>query len=55
MKIKTTIKYYESYIQYRCRKPRYEEQTEVVEINLRETNFENLKLKYESKEWKIYE
>lgn len=55
MKIKTTIKYYESYIPYRCRKPRYEEQTEVVEINLRETNFENLKLKYESKDWKIYE
>ena len=36
MKIKTWIKYEESYIPPRCRKPRYIEREEYVNINLRE-------------------
>lgn len=37
MKIKTWIKYEESYIPPRCRKPRYNECEEYVNINLSET------------------
>ena len=44
MKIETTIKYYESYIPPRCRKPRYNEITEVVTHNLLETTTENVEL-----------
>ena len=36
IKVEFTIKYYESYIPYRCRKPRYNEITESVFANLRE-------------------
>lgn len=37
MKIKTWIKYEESYIPPRCRKPHYNECEEYVNINLSET------------------
>ena len=46
MKIETTIKYYESYIPPRCRKPRYNEITEVVTHNLLETTTENVELAF---------
>ena len=46
MKIQTTIKYYESYIPPRCRKPRYNEVTEVVTHNLRETTIDNVELAF---------
>lgn len=46
MKVKVNIKYYKSYIPYRCRKPRYEEVDELVEANIKEICFADLKLKY---------
>lgn len=46
MKIPTRIKYYESYIPYRCRKPRYKEVVEIVKVNIRELTMDKLKLKY---------
>lgn len=42
MKIKTWIKYEESYIPPRCRKPRYAEREEYVDINLREATMQDL-------------
>lgn len=46
MKVETTIKYYVSYIPPRCRKPRYNEVTEVVTHNLRETTFDKVELAF---------
>ena len=46
MKLKAEISYYKSFIPYRCRKPRYEEITEIVNINLKEAKKEELVLKY---------
>lgn len=47
MKIKTWIKYEESYIPPRCRKPRYNECEEYVPINLPETTMNDLLLAFE--------
>lgn len=47
MKIKTWIKYEESYLPPRCRKLRYRECEEYVDINLAETTMENMKLAFE--------
>jgi hypothetical protein len=47
MKIKTWIKYEESYIPPRCRKPRYNECEEYVNINLSETTMSALQLAFE--------
>ena len=46
MKIQSTIKYYVPYIPPRCRKPRYNEVTEVVTHNLRETTFDKVELAF---------
>ena len=46
MKVETTIKYYESYIPPRCRKPRYNEVTEVVTHNLREVTIDKVELAF---------
>lgn len=46
MKVEFTIKYYESYIPYRCRKPRYNEITESVFANLREVSMADVKLAF---------
>lgn len=47
MKIKTWIKYEESYIPPRCRKPRYKECEDRVDINLPETTMSALQLAFE--------
>ena len=47
MKIKTWIKYEESYIPPRCRKPHYNECEEYVNINLSETTMSALQLAFE--------
>ena len=58
MNIPTWIKYEESYIPPRCRKPRYIEREEVVDIRLREVDKDKLVLAYEDKSFegkgKIY-
>jgi len=46
IKVEFTIKYYESYIPYRCRKPRYNEVTESVFANLREVTMADVKLAF---------
>ena len=46
MKIQTTIKYYSPFIPPRCRKPRYNEVTEVVTHNLRETTMDKVELAF---------
>ena len=47
MKIKTWIKYEESYIPPRCRKPRYNECEDYVDINLSEATMNDLRLAFE--------
>ena len=47
MKIKTWIKYEVPYVPPRCRKTRYEEREEHVDINLREVSKDKLVLAYE--------
>ncbi len=58
MKIKTWIKYEESYLPPRYRKLRYRECEEYVDINLAETTMENMKLAFEDNSYdgkgKIY-
>ena len=58
MKIKTWIKWHESYVPARCRKVRYRECEEYVNINLAETTMENMKLAFEDNSYsgkgKIY-
>lgn len=55
MKIKTWIKYEESYLPPRCRKLRYTEKEDYVDINLKEVDESELKLAFEvKKEVKIY-
>jgi len=58
MKIRTWIKYEESYLPPRCRKVRYHECEEYVNINLAETTMENMKLAFEDNSYggkgKIY-
>ena len=58
MQIKTWIKWYESYLPPRCRKLRYQECEEFVNINLSETTMDNLKLAFEDNSYegkgKIY-
>lgn len=51
MKIKTWIKYEESYIPPRCRKPRYNEREEYVNINLPEATASDLQLAFEDKSY----
>lgn len=46
MKVETTIKYFVSYIPPRCRKPRYNEVTEVVTHNLREVAMDKVELAF---------
>lgn len=46
IKVEFTIKYYESYIPYRCRKPRYHEVTESVFANLRSVSMADVKLAF---------
>ena len=46
MKIKTWIKYEESYLPPRCRKLRYKECEEYVQINLSETTMDSLQLAF---------
>lgn len=46
IKVEFTIKYYESYIPPRCRKPRYNEITESVFANLREVAMTDVKLAF---------
>lgn len=46
MKIKTWIKYEESYLPPRCRKLRYNEREEYIDIELAEANKEQLKLAF---------
>lgn len=47
MKIKTWIKYEESFIPPRCRKPRYTEKEEHIDVNLREVTKDDLQLAFE--------
>lgn len=47
MKIRTWIKYEESYVPPRCRKLRYKECEEYVQINLPETTMDSLQLAFE--------
>lgn len=47
MKITTWLKYEVPYVPPRCRKTRYEEREEYVQINLRETSADKLTLAYE--------
>lgn len=47
MKIKTWIKYEESFIPPRCRKPRYTEKEDHVEVSLREVTKDDLQLAFE--------
>ncbi len=58
MKIKTWIKYEESYIPPRCRKPRYTERDEYVDAELCEVKPEDLRLAFEDNSYsgkgKIY-
>ena len=58
MKIRTWIKYEESYLPPRCRKLRYKECEEHVDINLREIRMEEMKLAFEDNSYsgkgKIY-
>lgn len=58
MKIKTWIKYEESYIPPRCRKPRYRECEEYINVNLREVSSEDMQLAFEDNSYdgkgKIY-
>lgn len=58
MKIKTWIKYEESHIPPRCRKPRYNECEEYVQITLAEACMNDLRLAFEDKSYegagKIY-
>lgn len=58
MKIKTWIKYEVPYLPPRCRKTRYREEEDFVDINLREVEFSKLVLAYEDKSYngkgKIY-
>ena len=58
MKIRTWIKYEESYLPPRCRKLRYRECEEYVNINLAETTMKNMKLAFEDNSYsgkgKIY-
>lgn len=58
MKIKTWIKYEEGYLPPRCRKLRYREREEYVDIPLRETDKESVKLAFEDNSYsgkgKIY-
>lgn len=51
MKIKTWIKYEESYLPPRCRKLRYRECEEYVNTNLREVNKTDLKLAFEDQSY----
>lgn len=46
IKVEFTIKYYESYIPYRCRKPRYNEVKESVFANLRSVSMADVKLAF---------
>lgn len=46
MEIKTTIKHYVPYIPPRCRKPRYNEVTEIVTHNLREVSLDKVELAF---------
>lgn len=46
MKADVTIKYYESFIPARCRKPRYNEVTDVVKANLREVSMADVQLAF---------
>lgn len=58
MKIKTWIKYDEMYLPPRCRNPKHRECEEYVDIELKETNFDMLKLAFEDNSYngqgKIY-
>ena len=58
MKIRTWIKYEESYLPPRCRKLRYKECEEHVDINLREIRMEEMQLAFEDNSYsgkgKIY-
>lgn len=57
MKIKTTIKHYVPYIPPRCRKPRYNEVTEIVTHNLREVSLDKVELAFTinfSKKYNVY-
>ena len=58
MKISTWIKYEDPYLPPRCRKPRYEEIEEFVDITLREAHKKDMVLAYEDKSFegkgKIY-
>lgn len=58
MKIRTWIKYQVAYIPPRCRKPRYEDKEEFVDINLREANKKDMVLVYDDRSYegkgKIY-
>lgn len=58
MKIRTWIKWYESYLPPRCRKLRYRECEEYVNINLAETTMDNMRLAFEDNSYsgkgKIY-
>lgn len=58
MKIKTWIKYEESYLPPRCRKLRYRECEDYIDANLAETSMENVKLAFEDNSYsgmgKIY-
>ena len=47
MKIKTWIKYEESFIPPRCRKPRFTEREDHVDVTLREETMDNLQLAFE--------
>lgn len=47
MEVKTWIKYEVPYLPPRCRKPRYKEQEEYVDITLREARFSDFVLAYE--------
>lgn len=46
MKLTTKIRYYKSFIPYRCRKKRWEEVIEEIKLNIKEVSFSELKLKY---------
>ena len=58
MKIESLIKYDEEYVPYKCRKPRYKECQEYVELELQQAKKEDLKLAFEDKSYsgrgKIY-
>lgn len=51
MEIKTWIKYAESYLPPRCRKLRYREHEEYVQITLAETTMDSLQLAFEDKSY----